>query len=136
MVGVGAVVLDGERVLLIRRGKEPMKGQWSLPGGALEVGETLAQGAQRETREETGLEVEPLAMVEVLDRISRDDAGRVQYHYVLVDFLCQVTGGKLKPGSDASEVRWARRNELEGVAEFTVAVIEKGFRLRETLAGK
>ncbi|MFT4112131.1 NUDIX hydrolase [Silvibacterium sp.] len=136
IVGVGAVVLDGDRVLLIRRAKEPMKGQWSLPGGALEVGETLAQGAQREAREETGLEVEPLVVVEVLDRISHDAAGQVQYHYVLVDFLCRVTGGELKPGSDAAEVRWAARGALQGVASFTVEVIEKAFRLRNSLEGQ
>jgi len=133
IVGVGAVVLEGERVLLIRRGKQPMQGQWSLPGGALEVGETLAEGAKREVREETGLEVEPLAMVEVLDRISRDEAGRVHYHYVLVDFLCSVTGGELRPGSDAADVRWATREELDGIAEFTLAVIEKAFRMRAML---
>jgi len=126
IVGVGAVVVDGDRVLLIRRGREPMKGQWSLPGGALEIGETLVDGVRREVREETGLEVEPLALVEVLDRIARDGEGRVQFHYVLLDYLCRVTGGELCCASDAVDVRWAKRDEWEGVAAFTVAVIEKG----------
>ncbi len=127
VVGIGAVILDGERVLLIRRGHEPMKGQWSIPGGALELGETLVEGVRREVREETGLEVEPLAMIEVFDRIARDAAGRVQFHYVLVDYLCRVSGGELCCASDATEARWASRTELDGVAAFTVAVIEQAF---------
>lgn len=130
MVGVGAVVVDGERVLLIRRGHEPMKGEWSLPGGALEVGETLLEGVRREVLEETGLEVEPVAMIEVLDRIARDGEGRVQFHYVLVDYLCRVVGGELCCATDAVEARWASREELNGVAEFTVAVIHKGLGFR------
>jgi ADP-ribose pyrophosphatase YjhB (NUDIX family) len=126
---VGAVVLDGDRVLLIRRGHEPMQGQWSIPGGVLEVGETLLEGVRREVLEETGLEVEPIALVEVLDRIARDSDGRVQYHYVLVDYLCRVTGGGLCCATDATEARWASREELDGIASFTVAVIEKAMAL-------
>jgi 8-oxo-dGTP diphosphatase len=128
MVGVGAVVIDGDHVLLIRRGQEPMKGQWSLPGGALEVGETLLDGVRREVLEETGLEVEPVALIEVLDRIVRDEDGRVQFHYVLVDYLCRVTGGKLCCATDAVDARWASLNELDGVAAFTVEVVRKAFR--------
>jgi 8-oxo-dGTP diphosphatase len=125
VVGVGAVVLDGNRVLLVRRGQEPLKGQWSLPGGALELGEALEEGIRREVREETGLEVEPVRIVAVLDRISRDEEGRIQYHYVLVDYLCRVTGGSLACASDAVDVKWAAWNELEGVAEFTLEVLRK-----------
>jgi 8-oxo-dGTP diphosphatase len=128
IVGVGAVVIDGDHVLLIRRGQEPMKGQWSLPGGVLEVGETLLDGVRREVLEETGLEVEPVALIEVLDRIVRDEDGRVQFHYVLVDYLCRVTGGELCCATDAVDARWAPRDELDGVAAFTVAVIQKAFR--------
>jgi 8-oxo-dGTP diphosphatase len=135
IVGVGAVVVNGGRVLLIRRGHEPMKGQWSLPGGALEVGETLPEGVRREVREETGLEVEPVALVEVLDRIVRDEDGRVQFHYVLVDYLCRVTGGRLCCATDAVDARWAPRDELDGVAAFTVAVIQKAFVEHRTLIG-
>src|ERR1700742_3523464 len=105
MVGVGAVVVDGGRVLLIRRGNEPMKGQWSLPGGALEIGETLLKGVKPWVLEERGLEVEPVALIEVLDRIARDAEGEVQYHYVLVDYLCRVTGGSLCCATDATEAR-------------------------------
>jgi ADP-ribose pyrophosphatase YjhB (NUDIX family) len=122
---VGAVVVDGARVLLIRRGHEPMKGEWSLPGGALEVGETLLEGIRREVLEETGLEVEPVVMIEVLDRIARDAEGLTRFHYVLIDYLCRVTGGELSCATDATEARWASRDDLAGVADFTVAVIEK-----------
>ncbi len=125
VVGVGAVLLDGARVLLVRRGQEPLKGQWSLPGGALELGETLETGIRREVREETGLEVEAIRIIEVLDRIARSEDGRVQYHYVLVDYLCRVTGGLLACASDAVEAKWATLEELDGVAEFTVEVIRK-----------
>lgn len=129
IVGVGAVVIHESRVLLIRRGHEPMKGQWSLPGGALEVGETLLEGVQREVKEETGLEVLPVALIEAVDRISRDGEDRVQFHYVLLDYLCRVTGGELCCATDAIDVRWASLDELDEVADFTVAVIEKGFSL-------
>src|SRR6201986_2505945 len=112
IVGVGAVVIDGTKVLLVRRGNEPLKGEWSLPGGAVELGETLQQGVVREVLEETGLVVVPAGIVEVLDRITQDEVlqdgapGRVRYHYVLIDFVCHVTGGAMRKGSDADEVRW------------------------------
>lgn len=129
VVGVGAILFDKNRVLLIRRGHAPMRGEWSLPGGALEVGETLREGVKREVLEETGLVVEPVAMVEVLDRIARDEAGQVQYHYVLVDFLCRVTGGKAACASDAIDLRWAEIGELEMVAPFTREVILKAWKM-------
>jgi 8-oxo-dGTP diphosphatase len=139
IVGVGAVVIDGTKVLLVRRGQEPLKGEWSLPGGALELGETLQQGVVREVLEETGLIVVPGGVIEILDRIIRDDAsgqdeasGRVRYHYVLIDFVCHVTGGALGPATDAEEVRWVERDQLRNgyrLAPVTVAVIEKAFRL-------
>ena len=130
IVGVGAVVIDQSRALLVRRGQEPLKGEWSLPGGALEVGETLQQGVVREVLEETGLVVAPLSIIELLDRIVPDTAsGRIRYHYVLIDFLCHVTGGTLLCGSDAEEARWATREELplHGLAPVTLRVIEKAF---------
>jgi 8-oxo-dGTP diphosphatase len=133
IVGVGAVVIEGAKVLLVRRGHAPLKGEWSLPGGALELGETLQQGVVREVLEETGLVVEPMGMIEVLDRITHDVSGRIHYHYVLIDFVCRVTGGTLRSGSDADQARWAGREELNeqggyGLASVTVGVIEKGFR--------
>ena len=117
--GVGAVVLrevEGRaEVLLIRRGSEPMAGGWSLPGGAVELGESVREACVRETLEETGLTVQALAEVEIVDIIHRDAAGRVQYHYVVVDILCRVLGGELLSGTDASEVAWA---DVRGVLEL------------------
>jgi len=133
IVGVGAVVIDGTKVLLVRRGQEPLKGEWSLPGGALELGETLQQGVVREVLEETGLIVAPGGIIEILDRIIPDEtSGRVRYHYVLIDFVCHVTGGALGPGTDAEEVRWVEQNQLQNgyrLAPVTLVVIEKAFRL-------
>lgn len=127
IVGVGAVIFDKDRVLLIQRGHAPMPGEWSLPGGALEVGETLEEGVKREVLEETGLVVEPIAMIEVFDRIARDDAERVQFHYVLVDYLCRITGGSAVCASDAADLRWAGRDELDTIAPFTREVILKAW---------
>jgi 8-oxo-dGTP diphosphatase len=128
IVGVGAVVIDQGRVLLVRRGHPPLQGEWSLPGGALELGETLQQGVVREILEETGLVVLPLGIVEILDRITlNEELGRVQCHYVLIDFACRVTGGTLSSGSDADEARWVEQDALGEyrLAPVTVRVIEK-----------
>jgi ADP-ribose pyrophosphatase YjhB (NUDIX family) len=109
--GVGAVVLRKVQgrveVLLVRRGTEPMAGTWTLPGGAIEVGETIREACVRELLEETGLSVEPLGEVETFDIIHRDASGRVQYHYVIVDMLCRIRAGEMRAGSDASEAVWA-----------------------------
>ncbi len=133
LVGVGAVVVEEGRVLLVRRGSEPLKGQWTLPGGMLEVGEPLAQGVAREVREETGLDVEVGELVELLDRIHRDGE-RVRYHYVIADYLCRVTGGELRAASDAAAVRWMERAEWNSHSALvldpvTVRVIEKGWQM-------
>jgi 8-oxo-dGTP diphosphatase len=127
IVGVGAIVLDGDRILLVRRANEPLKGEWSVPGGAVEVGETLAAAVAREVREETGIDVDVGPIVDVLDRISLDADGRTRFHYVLVDFVCRPTGGTPASGSDADAVAWARVSEMReyGVADGTVRVIEK-----------
>lgn len=111
LVGVGGVVIERDRVLLIRRGTEPLKGEWSIPGGMLELGEELAAGVQRELKEETGLNVEPLEHIVVFDRIMRDGE-RVKYHYVIVDYLCRRKSGRLRPGSDVVDARWVRREDL------------------------
>jgi ADP-ribose pyrophosphatase YjhB (NUDIX family) len=110
LVGVGAVVVDQARVLLIRRGREPLKGQWSLPGGLVELGESLQAATVREVEEETGLVVQTIELIEVLDRIHYEGE-RVRYHYVLADYLCLVTGGTMRAASDADDVRWAERAE-------------------------
>ena len=120
LVGVGAVIVDHQldhqrndnRVLLIRRGQPPLLGEWSLPGGVVECGETLREAVIREAREETGLVVETSEMLGVYERVIRGDEERVRYHYVLIDFLCRAVGGELKAGSDAADVRWFRRDEL------------------------
>lgn len=112
IIGVGAVIVDGARVLLVRRATEPLKGEWSVPGGMLELGEKLRDGVRREVREETGLEVEPGEVLDVFDSIFRDEQGRTQYHYVLIDYLCRKIGGEAVAGSDVSEVRWTREGEL------------------------
>jgi len=140
VAGVGAVVLREGQVLLVRRGREPLRGRWSLPGGVLELGETLVEGVVREVLEETGLRVVPRKIVETFDRIHRDAEGRVQYHYVLVDFLCHVEGGELLCGDDAEDACWAARAEvLPGgpyqLEPFTSAVIEKAFAMDEALTG-
>jgi 8-oxo-dGTP diphosphatase len=107
LVGVGAVILDGENVLLVRRAHAPLKGEWSLPGGAVELGETLEGAVAREVLEETGLEVEVGPVVDVLDRIHTAPDGRIEYHFVIVDYLCTPRAGDAACGSDASDVQWA-----------------------------
>jgi len=137
LVGVGAVVVDEGRVLLVRRGREPLKGQWSLPGGLLELGESLTDGVSREVREETGLIVEPIELIELLDRIHHQEK-RVRYHYVIADYLCRVKGGTLQAGSDADDVRWAERAEWNShsalkLDPITVRIIELGWQRAEQL---
>jgi 8-oxo-dGTP diphosphatase len=112
LVGVGAVIVQNQRVLLIRRGQAPLLGEWSLPGGVLECGETLREAVVREAREETGLVVETGEMLGVYERVIRGDEGRVRYHYVLIDFLCHSAGGELEAASDAADVRWFTADEL------------------------
>jgi 8-oxo-dGTP diphosphatase len=134
LVGVGAVIVADNRVLLIRRGQAPLLGEWSLPGGVLECGETLREAAIREAREETGLVVEVADMLGVYERIIRSDDGRVRYHYVLIDFLCHSVGGELKAASDAAEVGWFTREQLPalGLAYDASDVVIKGLNSAET----
>jgi len=145
LVGVGGVVIDNGRALLIRRGAPPMKGQWSIPGGMLELGETLTQGVARELAEETGLEVNVIEIIEVLERIfpalpgvdgTPGDRARPQYHFVILDYLCEARGGTLCAGSDATEFTWAREDELLNF-DLTVAatrVLRKAFDMARTRA--
>lgn len=128
LVGVGAVIVQDDRVLLIRRGQAPLLGEWSLPGGVLECGETLREAVVREAREETGLEVETGEMLGVYERVIRSEDGRVRYHYVLIDFLCRPVAGDPKAGTDAADVRWFLRHELASLKlpADTLEVIERG----------
>jgi ADP-ribose pyrophosphatase YjhB (NUDIX family) len=112
-VGVGAVILDGDRVLLIQRGGATLPGKWSVPGGLVELGETTREAVCREIGEECGLEIELVDVCGVLDRVVRDAEGRVRYHWVLVDFLAVVRGGTLCAGDDAADARWVRLDEVE-----------------------
>jgi 8-oxo-dGTP diphosphatase len=129
LIGVGAIILRRDRVLLTLRGGQPLKGWWSLPGGLLETGESLEEGVRREVREETGLEVQPMGVFQIFERIMRDATGAAEYHYVLIDYRCRVTSGLLRAGDDASAVEWVRRRDLPGlkITEGTLAVIERAF---------
>jgi ADP-ribose pyrophosphatase YjhB (NUDIX family) len=134
VLGVGALIFDDEaRILLAQRGGEPLRGLWSLPGGVLETGETLADGVRREVLEETGLVVEPVRLFEVFERIMRDPQGRAEYHYVLMDYICRITGGSLAAADDCADVRWVGRNELASlrITEGTLGVIEKAYGAHE-----
>ena len=128
MIGVGAVIIHRDRVLLVRRATEPLKGEWSVPGGMLELGEKLRDGLHREVLEETGLEVEPGEVLDVFDSIFRDEQGRTQYHYVLIDYLCHATSEEAQAASDVSEVRWVSEDELPALRlrESIEQVVRKG----------
>jgi 8-oxo-dGTP diphosphatase len=134
LVGVGAVIIEGDRVVLVKRGHPPLAGEWSIPGGVLEVGETLRQAAVREAREETGVTVEPGELLGVFDRVLRDESGRAKYHYVLIDFLCRRLAGDPQAAGDAAEARWFTREEVTQVrlAKDTAEVIRLGFEKQTT----
>lgn len=144
LVGVGGVVIEGGRALLVRRGTEPLRGEWSIPGGLLECGETLAAGVARELQEETGLTVRVLELIEALDRIFPDSGAeaaavpgadassaivRPRYHYVILDYLCERVSGEPRAGGDATEVAFAREDELHryALSPHTLRVLGKGF---------
>ncbi len=124
------MVIDRDRVLLIQRGKEPLKGEWSIPGGMLELGEDLASAVRRELKEETGLEVEPLECILVFDRISHEGE-RVKYHYVIIDYLCRKKSGRVRPASDVVDARWVRRQDLPQyhLTELATSVILQAFEM-------
>ncbi len=132
LVGVAAVVFRGDAVLLVRRGQEPARDSWSLPGGLVELGETLEEALRRELLEETGLPVTILGITAVLDRIYRDPAGRIPYHYVLVDFLCESEAGEPRPGSDSAAARFVPLTHLPRyeLPEFTASVIQRSLEHR------
>src|SRR5215469_18801492 len=127
-IGVGAVIVRGDKALLVRRATEPLKDEWSVPGGVLELGEKLRIGAAREALEETGLTVDVGEVLDVFDSIFSDADGRTQYHFVLIDFLCRPIAGEAKAGSDVSDVRWVTENELAGLKlrDSIVNVVRKG----------
>jgi len=125
-VGVGVVIWRGDEVLLIERGKSPVSGNWSLPGGKQELGETVRETAHREIKEETGLDIDIVALLDVVDLVRHDDEGRVRFHYTLVDFTARWRAGEAVAGDDASDVRWVRYEDLGNYKlwDETVRVIE------------
>jgi ADP-ribose pyrophosphatase YjhB (NUDIX family) len=138
LIGVGVVVFKGDEVLLVRRGKPPREGRWSLPGGRQRLGETVRETARREVAEEAGLEVEVTALLDVVDSITRDPAGAIAYHYTLVDFLAEWRAGRAAPGGDAAALAWADPAALEGYAlwEETLRLIRLGLERRRAVRAK
>ena len=133
LLGVGALIFrrdDGcNEILLVQRGKEPLKGFWSLPGGIVEIGERLKDAIRREVWEETGLDIETLSVFEIFERIMPDSEGRCEYHYVLIDYVCRVSGGSLEAASDVSAAAWLRRDQLSEykITEGTLDVVQRAF---------
>lgn len=144
VVGIGGVIIDRGRTLLVRRGSEPLRGEWSIPGGSLELGETLEEGVARELLEETGMAVRVLELIEVFDRIYLDggtaDVGygqKPRFHYVIADYLCEVMGGEPRAGSDVTDVAFAREDELDEfhLTETATRVLKKAFAMDRARRG-
>lgn len=131
VIGVGGVVISRGRALLVRRGHPPLEGQWSIPGGALEPGETVAEGVRRELAEETGIAVRVLGLIDVFERIELDRRGKARYHFVVLDYLCEAIEGHPRAGSDVSAVAWARTSEFErySLTPAATRVIQKAIRM-------
>ncbi len=135
IVAVAAVIIEANRVLVIKRAKEPSKGKWSIPGGMVELGETVREALKREAKEECGIEIEVLELVQVVDNIIYDESSRVKYHYILIGFLAGYETGRLKSASDISDAKWVERDELNDL-DLTIGarkVIEKAWRIYEGL---
>ncbi len=131
--GVGVVAFDGDRVLIVQRGREPRRGEWSIPGGAVELGETVREAAVREFNEETGGEVELRDVLDAVDAIQRDESGRIRYQYVIIDFWGEWRGGKLQAQSDIMDARWVLPGDLEqyALAGWTLKVVDRAIRERK-----
>lgn len=141
VIGVGGVIIDRGRVVLIRRGSEPLLGQWSIPGGTLEIGETLEEGVARELFEETGMQVRVLELIELFDRIYREngpaattDKKKPRFHYVIADYLCEYIGGEPRAGSDVTDLAFVREDELSKfqLTDTANRVLKKAFAMHRT----
>lgn len=134
IVGVGGVTIRNDSVLLMRRAYAPLQGEWSIPGGGLDVGEAIAEGVRREVEEETGIQVRVHDHIETFERILRDGSGRVQYHYVILDYLCEAVGGELRAGGDATDAAWVTEADLPKYAlrETATRVIVKAFAMAKS----
>jgi mutator protein MutT len=131
VIGVGGIVISENRALLVRRGAPPLEGEWSIPGGTLELGETLAEGVRRELAEETGIDVRVVDQIEVFERIFRDASGKPKFHFVVVDYYCQMLGGQARAGSDASDIAWVVEPDLAmySLTSTATRVIGKAFQM-------
>ncbi len=138
VVGVGGVVIRDDRALLVRRGSEPLKGEWSIPGGTLELGETILEGVARELREETGLDVRVIELIEVFERIFPGDGQRPRYHFVILDYLCEAPEGAARPGSDVTDIAFARQEELDRyhLTPTATRVLKKAFAMARARFGR
>jgi len=127
IIAVGAVIIESNRFVLVQRGTEPHKGEWTIHGGMLECGESLREAVVREAKEETSLTVEPIALVEVFERIIRNSEGQIKFHYIIIDYLCRAIGGTLRAAQDAADARWLSESDLNGlqVTEGTIEVLNK-----------
>jgi 8-oxo-dGTP diphosphatase len=134
LIGVGAVIIADERVLIVQRASNPRRGEWTVPGGLVELGETLRAAVEREVLEETGLVAKTGPLLDVFDSIYPDAAGRTEYHYVLIDFLCDLISGDLKPATDISDARWITVADLDTTPLIgsTAEVIRKGFAVKKS----
>jgi len=138
VVGVGGVIIEKGRTLLIRRGHPPLKGEWSIPGGTLEAGETLVEGVRRELAEETGIEVRVLDLIEVFERIFHDEDGRAKYHFVILDYLCEAASGSARAGGDVTDVAWSEESDLGkySLTPTATRVIKRAFQMARERNGK
>lgn len=130
-------MISNGRALLIKRGHPPLQGEWSIPGGTLEVGETLLQGVERELAEETGIRVRVVTLIEVFERVFRDDGGKAKYHFVILDYLCESIGGEARAGSDVTDVAWASEDDLDpfSLSPTATRVIRRAFEMARVRAG-
>jgi 8-oxo-dGTP diphosphatase len=135
IIGVGGVTIRDGHMLLVRRAYAPLQGEWSIPGGGLDIGETIAEGVRRELAEETGVVVRVLGQIETFERIVRDESGKIQYHYVILDYLCEMVGGELRAGGDATDVAWVPKDKLGdySLREAATRVILKAFEMAKEL---